>query len=115
MKRIGLAETELILRHVPRAVARAHDAGIVHRDLKPANIFIIRNEDEELVRLLDFGIAKARIDVLGAAATARPASKPVPAAPLHPARAAVKVEPAAPTPAHPPEKPAGKYGVNLGI
>jgi eukaryotic-like serine/threonine-protein kinase len=67
LRRVGQlssGETELVIRHITRAVARAHDAGIVHRDLKPANIFIIENEDEEIVKLLDFGIAKASIDAL---------------------------------------------------
>lgn len=54
---LSVRETELVLRHVSRAVARAHEQGIVHRDLKPANIFITRNEDEEIIKLFDFGIA----------------------------------------------------------
>ncbi len=40
-------------------LAAAHDAGIIHRDLKPANIFICRGDgDEELVKVLDFGVSK---------------------------------------------------------
>jgi serine/threonine-protein kinase len=56
--RLDAGRTELVLRHVSRAVARAHELGIVHRDLKPANIFITRNEEEEIVKIFDFGIAK---------------------------------------------------------
>ena len=48
-----------IVSQVARGLMRAHAAGIVHRDLKPENVFIVKNEDAELVKLLDFGIAKA--------------------------------------------------------
>jgi serine/threonine-protein kinase len=47
-----------VLTQVGRALNQAHSLGIVHRDLKPGNIFLVQNGDEELVKLLDFGIAK---------------------------------------------------------
>jgi eukaryotic-like serine/threonine-protein kinase len=57
--RLPLAEAGRILAQMSRALRRAHDAGIVHRDLKPANVFLARlEEDEEIVKILDFGIAK---------------------------------------------------------
>jgi serine/threonine-protein kinase len=47
-----------ILTHVARAVGKAHELGIIHRDLKPENIFLVRDDDEETSKVLDFGIAK---------------------------------------------------------
>jgi serine/threonine-protein kinase len=53
------AETAILLSQVAHALTRAHQAHIVHRDLKPDNIFVARDQDEEVVKVLDFGIVKA--------------------------------------------------------
>ncbi|MDF2692289.1 MAG: serine/threonine protein kinase [Labilithrix sp.] len=48
---------------IARGIARAHDLEIIHRDIKPENIFLCRREDgSDLVKVLDFGIAKSRQD-----------------------------------------------------
>jgi serine/threonine-protein kinase len=51
-----------VMAQVARALARAHDLEIIHRDLKPENVFICKRDDQEVVKLLDFGIAKSRFD-----------------------------------------------------
>ncbi len=56
--KLSPAETRAIVVPVARALAKAHAAGLVHRDLKPANIFLVRDDDREIVKVLDFGIAK---------------------------------------------------------
>ena len=59
-----------IMRQVLRAVGAAHAKGIVHRDLKPDNIFLIDGgEQQDFVKLLDFGISKMMDPDLQAAAT----------------------------------------------
>ncbi|HEY9720288.1 MAG TPA: protein kinase [Trichormus sp.] len=39
-------------------LACAHENGVVHRDLKPNNIIIINYDGNDLVKIVDFGIAK---------------------------------------------------------
>jgi serine/threonine-protein kinase len=56
-------DTARIVTHIARALARAHAARLVHRDLKPDNVFLVSNDDEEIAKLLDFGIAKSLREV----------------------------------------------------
>ena len=58
-------DTARVISHVARAVARAHEAGVIHRDLKPENVFIVKNDDAEIAKVLDFGVAKVDQAQLG--------------------------------------------------
>ncbi|WP_044986130.1 serine/threonine-protein kinase [Sorangium cellulosum] len=58
--RLSLSATLSVVAQVCKALRRAHEMGIIHRDLKPANLFLARQDDEEIVKVLDFGIAKAQ-------------------------------------------------------
>jgi eukaryotic-like serine/threonine-protein kinase len=58
LRRLDVRATATIVVQAARALRRAHDEGILHRDLKPQNVFLARCDDEEVVKLLDFGVAK---------------------------------------------------------
>ena len=49
---------ELFVR-VCQAVQHAHQKGIIHRDLKPSNIMVTLHDGTPVVKVIDFGIAKA--------------------------------------------------------
>jgi eukaryotic-like serine/threonine-protein kinase len=68
-QKLAPGETARHITHVARALARAHEIGIVHRDLKPDNVFIVHNDDDEVTKVLDFGIAKWETSPHPAAAT----------------------------------------------
>jgi serine/threonine protein kinase len=58
---LPIARAASLLIQACRGLDAVHERGIVHRDLKPANLFITRRADgTELLKVLDFGIAKLR-------------------------------------------------------
>lgn len=56
---LRLARAAEIIGPVCDALDAAHRAGIIHRDIKPANIQLcVDEEGNELIKVLDFGLAK---------------------------------------------------------
>ena len=59
-----------LMIQMARGIARAHDLGVIHRDLKPENIFVCKRPpidgaaatEDDLVKVLDFGIALSKQD-----------------------------------------------------
>jgi eukaryotic-like serine/threonine-protein kinase len=66
LKRVGPIGPDLVLRVVAQSclgLQKAHEANVVHRDIKPHNLFLHhRDAGEVIVKLLDFGIAKVKMD-----------------------------------------------------
>jgi len=66
---LGVARAVRVATQVARVIGVAHKLGIVHRDIKPSNLILTTDDrGQEMVKVLDFGIAKLR----EAAGEARP-------------------------------------------
>jgi serine/threonine-protein kinase len=64
---LGIKSLVPFLQPIAHALAQAHatttadgQVAIIHRDIKPDNIFVVRAHGRESVRILDFGIARAK-------------------------------------------------------
>ena len=53
------AERLRLFVSVCRAIQHAHHKGIIHRDIKPSNVMVTQNDAAPVVKIIDFGIAKA--------------------------------------------------------
>jgi serine/threonine-protein kinase len=51
-----------IVSQICDGLQEAHLKGMVHRDIKPANIFLSTNTGQEVVKILDFGLAATKAD-----------------------------------------------------
>jgi tetratricopeptide (TPR) repeat protein/serine/threonine protein kinase len=58
-KRLGVRERLALFGDVCRAVQHAHQKGIIHRDLKPSNVLVAPYDGKPVVKVIDFGVAKA--------------------------------------------------------
>lgn len=58
-ERLSTHERLKLFIDVCHAVQHAHHKGIIHRDLKPSNVLVTLQDGRPLVKVIDFGIAKA--------------------------------------------------------
>jgi len=58
-QKLTIRERLRLFIQVCDGVQHAHQKGIIHRDLKPSNILVTTKDDRPLVKVIDFGIAKA--------------------------------------------------------
>jgi serine/threonine-protein kinase len=54
----SIAEVAGWILQACEALSHAHSQGIVHRDIKPSNLFLHRDAEGEVLKVLDFGISK---------------------------------------------------------
>jgi serine/threonine protein kinase/tetratricopeptide (TPR) repeat protein len=57
--RLTMRQRLALFLDVCQAVQHAHQKGIIHRDIKPSNVLVEVHDVEPVVKVIDFGIAKA--------------------------------------------------------
>jgi serine/threonine protein kinase len=57
--RLDIAERLELFVSICQAVQHAHQKGIIHRDLKPSNVLVANYDNRPVVKIIDFGVAKA--------------------------------------------------------
>jgi serine/threonine protein kinase len=58
-KKLTISDRLKLFTQVCKAVQHAHQKGIIHRDIKPSNVLVSEQDGEPIVKVIDFGVAKA--------------------------------------------------------
>src|SRR5262249_11834703 len=56
---VALRERLELFLNVCQAVQHAHQKGVIHRDIKPSNVLVVSHDGKPVVKVIDFGVAKA--------------------------------------------------------
>ena len=56
---LTIRERLVLFAAVCQAIQHAHQKGIIHRDIKPSNVLVARQDGKPILKVIDFGLAKA--------------------------------------------------------
>jgi eukaryotic-like serine/threonine-protein kinase len=56
---LTIRERLVLFVAVCQAIQHAHQKGIIHRDIKPSNVLVARQDGKPVLKVIDFGLAKA--------------------------------------------------------
>jgi hypothetical protein len=60
--RLPIPFSAFCAREAALGLQRGHEIGLVHRDIKPSNLILTRQGKRSFVKIVDFGLAKARAE-----------------------------------------------------
>jgi serine/threonine-protein kinase len=66
---LSVSEAVKLAKQVCQGLSAAHKEGVVHRDISPENILLAPKGDEDVVKIIDFGIAKNPVNFGGSKLT----------------------------------------------